>query len=370
MVTVVVAGAVANKPDNGGEAWVRLSWVRGLQRLGVRTLLWEQLDEPSAAAFAYFDSVRTGFGLESSSVLVDGDGRELIGSGEELVDLARSADLLLNISGHLNVRRLFEAFPRTALVDIDPGYTQIWHAQGLDGARVDAHDLHFTIGEKIGRPDCPIPTGGVTWRATRQPVVLDDWPVTDAGSAAFTTVASWRGAYGPLEHAGRTYGVKAHEFRKIRDLPAAVPMPLEIALSIHEGDAADRDALLAGGWRLTDPVEAAGTPERFRRYVQGSAGELSVAQGVYVDSGSGWFSDRTTSYLASGRPAVVQDSGFARNLPTGEGLLAFRSPSEAAAALVEAARDPLGHGRAARRIAQEHFDSDAVLTRFLEDALP
>src|SRR5207249_4043766 len=77
------------------------------------------------------------------------------------------------------------------------------------------------------------------------------------------------------------------------------------------------------GWQLVDPCVAAGDPHAFRGYVQGSWAEFSVAQGVYVETESGWFSDRTVRYLASGKPALVQDTGFSRLYPVGEGLLAF-----------------------------------------------
>ena len=112
----------------------------------------------------------------------------------------------------------------------------------------------------------------------------------------------------------------------------------------------------------------AGDPDAFRAYVQGSGAEFSVAQGIYVETHSGWFSDRTTSYLASGRPVLVQDTGFGRTLPVGEGLLAFRTLDEAIAGAADIGRRYGEHCAAARRIAEKHFDSDRVLTRFCEQA--
>jgi hypothetical protein len=154
------------------------------------------------------------------------------------------------------------------------------------------------------------------------------------------------------------------------DLPRRVPeAAFEIALDIHPGDAGDRDALLEHGWRLTDPRTEVPGPSEFRRYVERSGAEFSVAQGIYVETGSGWFSDRTTRYLASGKPALVQDTGFSRNYPVGEGLLAFRTPDEAAAGASRIATRYDDHSAAARALAEEHFDSDKVLARFLEKAL-
>jgi hypothetical protein len=140
-------------------------------------------------------------------------------------------------------------------------------------------------------------------------------------------------------------------------------------VQIHPGDGADRAALEAAGWRLVDPVDAAGDPHAFRSYVQGSAAEFSVAHPVYVDTGSGWVSDRSVRYLASGRPVLVQDTGVAGRYPVGEGLLSFRSIDEALAGAEAIARDYDRHAKAARALAAAHFDSDLVLRRFLEAAL-
>ena len=371
-VPVVVAGAIASKLGNGGEAWVRMSWMRGLQCLGRDAWLFEQIADPSPAQVAYFRDVTTWFAAADRSVLVDGSGHPIVcPAGVDPRDVAASADVLLNISGHLRCPELLDRFDRRVLVDIDPGFTQIWHAQGLPGAGVDGHHAFATIGENIGRPGCPIPTGGLPWIPTRQPVVLGDWASEQAlGTAAFTTVASWRGAYGPVDHDGHRYGVKAHEFRKLIDLPARVPAArLEIALDIHAGDDADRTALLTHGWSLTDPTAASASPAAFRRYVHASAGEVSPAQGLYVATRSGWFSDRTARYLAAGRPAIVQDTGFTDTLPTGEGLLAFSDVDGAAHAVQAVLDDYPRHAAAARAVAQEHFAPERVLGDLLQRVL-
>src|SRR5439155_22595876 len=206
---------------------------------------------------------------------------------------------------------------------------------------------------------------------TGKPVLLSEWPCVDGGDVdRFTTVSTWRGPYGRLEHEGGTYGLKMHEFRKFLALPSSAPQTFELALDIHPTDEDDLSALREHGWRLVDPGEVAGDPDAFRRYVQSSGGEFSVAQGVYVETRSGWFSDRTTRYLASGKPALVQDTGFGRNIPTGTGLVAFRTLAEAVSGAEEIAADYDRHAQAARALAEEFFDSDKVLRRFLEEALP
>jgi hypothetical protein len=385
MQTIVVAGAIANKFQNGGEAWVRLSWIRGFQRLGYRVCFVEQIDPAAcvddggspapferSATRVYFDSVMEEFGLTGSAALVLGDGHTTSGLAyPEVLELAAEAELLVNISGHVHSAEILDAARRKAYVDLDPGFTQFWAAQGNTGARLENHDVYFTVGENIGTPGCPIPTGGLDWRPLPPPVVLADWPAAPVDPpGAFTTVGAWRGAFGPVVHDGHTYGLKVHEFRKVIELPQRVPeAQFEIALEIHPGDSKDRDALIANGWRLADPRREAPGPLEFRRYVQRSGAEFSVAQGIYVETGSGWFSDRTVRYLASGKPALVQETGFRRNLPVGEGLLSFRTLEEAAAGAARIAADPARHSTAARALAEERFDSDKVLRRFLEEAL-
>jgi hypothetical protein len=362
--SIVVAGAIANKAGNGGEAWVRLAWVLGLRRLGCDVHLVERLDNGTAEQRGFFASVTTAFGLAASATLLEN------GVACDLTDLAVDADLLVNISGHLTADPLFSSFHRKAYVDLDPGYTQLWHVAGLNGAHLADHDVYFTVGANIGRPGCTVPVGDVKWRPVRPPVVLSEWPEAKAEAGdRLTTIANWRGPYGRVEHDGEVYGLKLDEFRKLAALPRSVAQRLELALNIHPDEQRDLSLLRQNGWVLVDPHEVARTPELFREYVQGSGGEFSVAQGVYVETGSGWFSDRTAAYLASGKPALVQDTGFSRNLPTGEGLIPFRTFDEAVEGAERIASDYDLHCRAARELAEELFDSDVVLAGFLEDAL-
>lgn len=371
---IVVAGAIASKLHNGGEAWVRMSWLEAVRSVGRDAWLIEQIDQPSAAQISYFSDVVDWFGVAARCLLVDGHGTTVSGpEGIDVRDVADSAEALLNISGHLRGASLFERFSRRVLVDIDPGYTQIWHAQGLSGANVIGHHAFATIGENIGTGGCVIPTNGLTWISTRQPVSIDAWatPVTPSEApVCFTTVAAWRGSYGAVEFGGRRYGLKAHEFRKILDLPSRRDgATFEIALDIHPGDDTDRQGLVAAGWTLSDPTLASSTPERFRRYVQGSSAELSVAQGVYVGTCSGWFSDRTARYLAAGRPVVVQDTGFTRSIAAGDGLLAFTDTASAADAVAEVCDNYAHHAGAARLVAQRHFDPQTIINRLFDEVL-
>jgi hypothetical protein len=378
--TVLVSGAIANKHRNGGEAWVRLNWVLGLRRLGFRVYFVEQIQsntcvddvgapapfERSANLKFFRDTVRA-FDLVHASSLIRDDGPHPEGlSYDDMLDVAGTAEVLINISGHLTLEPILRRVRRKAYIDLDPGFTQFWHAAGLLGSHLAAHDFFFTVGENIGTPACQIPTGGLTWRRKRRFLVLDQWPVCRRGDPnRFTTVAAWRGAFGPVEHGGRRYGLKVHEFRKFISLPRHASQAFEIALSIHSGDHADLEALQAHGWTIADPRQAAPDPLAFRRYVQGSGGEFSVAQGIYVETNSGWLSDRTVRYLASGKPCLVQDTGFSRNYPVGEGLVAFRSFEEAVTGAERIAADYERHSLVARKLAETYFASDQVLPDML-----
>lgn len=383
MATAIVSGALANKPFNGGEAWVRLSWVLGLRRLGFDAYFVEQLaaadcvaesgepaDFASCANRAYFESAVEDFGLGDRAGLLYEGGRANSGLGlVELGDLAADADLLINISGHLTAAEILTR-PRTRLyVDLDPGFTQAWHADERIAFTLGGHDHYATVGLNVGAPGWPIPSRGIEWISTLPPVLLDEWPPFPhaPGPPRFTTVATWRSPYGPLEIRDRAMGSKHHEFRRLIELPKRVEgMTFELALDIHPGDSADLEALRDHGWKIVDPRAAAGTPGAFRDYVRGSSAEFSVAQGVYAESSSGWFSDRTAAYLASGRPAVVQGTGIVDDLVPSRGLLTFDSLPDAVARADELVAFHAEHCRAARSFAVEHLDSDRVLGRILE----
>jgi hypothetical protein len=386
MSTIVVAGAVANQPHNGGGVWEKMSWVAGLRRLGCDVWFVEQIAPKAcvddrggpatlekSANLAWFRSVMAWFGLADRSALVGADNQESHGvAWPELVRIAWAADLLVNISGNLRLDSLMRRFRRKAFIDVDPGFTQSWLASTETGYTVAGHDWYFTIGENIGAPDCPIPTGGIPWRLIRQPVVLTDWPVAATEKRGrFTTVGSWRGLYGPVQYAGHTYGLKVHEFRKFASLPRLLGGDdgpwFEAALDIHPADAKDLAMLRENGWRIIDPRTVAATPAAFRAYVQASAAEWSVAQGAYVETNSGWFSDRTVRYLASGKPALVQDTGFSRRYPVGMGLVPFRTIQEAIAGAEDIMRNYDAHCQAARAIAVNYFDASKVLGQFLDE---
>jgi hypothetical protein len=201
--------------------------------------------------------------------------------------------------------------------------------------------------------------------------VLQYWPAHPPRKSplqdALTTIGNWR-AYGSVHHGGRQYGQKVHSLREMIDLPRRTPQRLALAMSIHPSETSDLELLRRNRWELLDPAVVASSPGRYRRFIQNSRGEIGIAKSGYVLARSGWISDRTVCYLASGRPVIAQQTGFTAHLPCGEGLLAFSTMEQAIEAIEQINRDYPRHCAAARRIAEEHFDSDRVLSHLLEMA--
>ena len=373
--SLAIAGSIAQKPGRGGHTWVFLQYLLGFRKLGWDVMFLDRLEpemcggeagtplEHSANA-RYFRDVMHRFGFDGSYALLCDGGKSTIGlDRRQVVDRVAASEALINIMGFLDDAEVLAAARARVFLDIDPGFGHMWQALGLHETFA-GHDRYVTIAEDIGKATCTIPTCGLSWITTRQPVVLDEWwasPVLNT-DAAITSVGSWRGAYGPIAYRGTTYGLRAHEFRKFAALPRLTERQFEIALDIGQADSRDRDLLSGNGWSLVEPRAAAGDPWRYRDYIRASAAEVMVAKGMYVQTRSGWFSDRSICYLASGKPVIAQDTGFGDSLPTGEGLLAFSTVEEAAEATRAIGRDYARHSVAARRLAKEFFDSSKVLS--------
>jgi hypothetical protein len=373
MTTAIVGtGGTSGWPHFGGSIWVRLQYLLGLERLGVDSYWVDQLPMIDPAknlhGLAYlmkrFDDVARDFGFEERYCVVYNDGERHFGMGErQLSRLTDSTDLLLNISGHLPAASPLRAIPRTAYVDVDPGFTQQWARQVDLG--LDRHDVLFTTGQNVGRPGSGVDTAGFTWHPILPPVVLDQWPqMTDPALTRISTVADWRGSqYVTVD--GECVGGKREELLALLDLPAMCGRTFDLALLVGPEDHEDLGELVRHGWRLHDPYAYAGDPHSYREFIQRSRSEFAVAKRGYVRTRSGWVSDRTACYLASGKPAIVQSTGFEDSLPVGQGLLTFTGLDDAVAAITTVEADYAAHAAAARSLAEEHFGSDVVLGSML-----
>jgi hypothetical protein len=384
-LSVVVLGMAGSAPF-AGVAWQTLHYLEGLRRLGHDVVYLEDTErwpydpvansvsDDATGAIGYLARLAGRCGLEDRWAYRDvATGGTLHGLSERALDgVLAGADLLVNLSGATVLREEHMRVPVRVYLETDPVLPQIEVAQGREFtiALLDAHTHHFTYGENLGAPDCEVPVERYEYLPTRQPVVLDWWAPDappEAGGRPFTTVGNWRQTSKDVEWRGERYTwSKDVEFRRFVDLPRRVTWPLELALAI------DDDATVAmlqdHGWTVRDALRMSGDVERYRDYVRGSAGEFTVAKDQNVRLRSGWFSDRTACYLAAGRPAIVQDTAFDAVLPTGEGLFAFATPDEAAAAFDDVAADYARHSAAALAIAREHFDAESVLADLLDRA--
>jgi hypothetical protein len=377
MATVAISGSIAQRPGRPGHAWVLLSYLLGFQALGFEVLFLDRLDagmvDPgewaagarSSRGVRWLVETMHAAGLDDAYCLLLDRGLETVGAsrGDALARLA-GAELLLDFNGFLDDEELLAAPPRRVYLDIDPGFAQMWDDLGLADP-FEGYDDLVTVGANVGAEGCPVPTGGRRWIPTRQPVVLERWPQVAPGEG-FTSVGSWRGPFEPVEYGGRSYGLRVHEFRRFAELPSLVDAPFELALDIDHEDAADVRLLREGSWGLADPRAVAGDLDSYRGYVQASMAEIAIAKEMYVATRGGWFSDRSASYLASGKPVLAQDTGFGDSLPSGEGLLAFSDLEQAREGAEEIRLDLRRHSAAARSIAEEFFASERVLADLLE----
>jgi len=378
--TIVVAGSVAQRPGHGGHTWVFLQYLLGFRRLGWDVLLLDRLEpemcrdaggRPCAVRdsvnFRYLAAVMERFGLADSFAVACDGGAEYLGLQQrQVLERVRRCPFLLNVMGFLN-DDVAAAAPRRVFLDIDPGFPQMWRELG-QADLFRGHDDFVTIGLNVGREGCVIPTCGLEWVTTVQPVVLEHWPAREPHRRGpMTSVCTWRGDWGSVEFGGRTYGLRVHEFRKFVALPRLAPRArFELAVDIHANEAKDVALLDDNGWNRVDPTAAADSPEGYARFIARSSAEFMVAKNLYVETRGGWFSDRSICYLASGRPVLAQDTGFRTVLPAGEGLLTFSTPDEARAGVEEIFGDYARQARAARAVAEENFDSDRVLRRLLD----
>jgi hypothetical protein len=302
--------------------------------------------------------------MDRACQIYDGGAASFGMSLDAITRVARSADLLINISGHVKSDFLLSGVGCRAYIDQDPVYTQLWRARGKD-LNLAAHDVFFTVGLNIGTPYSPIPDGGVHWHPLLPPVVVDLWPFhIDTTRARFTTIASWAG-YDDLRYRGERYGAKAEEFRRFVELPRHVDQQFEVALRRHLRDAEGLRLLLDAGWVVTDATEIRDLAD-YQRHIAGSRAEIGIAKNAYVKGRSGWFSDRASHYLSSGTPVLAQSTGFERLLPTGRGLLTFATMAEAIDGVREINADYVAHCQAAREFAIEYLNYDRVLPAMLD----
>ena len=367
---VVMAGIIARYPF-GGVTWCTLMYLLGLRALGHEVFYLEDSGEciydpvqntistDSTFGCHYINDALSAFDLGTRWTFVDYAGNYFGQSREAVIEYCRDADLFINLSGGTWFwREEYARIPHKIFIDSDPAFTQMaiakaepWYVEYFRG-----FDHLFTFGNNIGAPDCTIPATPFNWKKTYQPITTELWRNEITPRDKFTTVMTWK-----IKSFADVDGNKDKEFIKFIDLAKQTKQPIELAIN------GPRELLEAHGWATVDAMNVSRDLWAYREYLQNSKAEFGVAKNAYVSTNSGWFSDRTECYLASGRPAVVQDTGFSRNLPTGEGLFAFTNSEEALAAIDAINTDYLRHSRAASELAHEKFDARIVLSKMLTE---
>jgi hypothetical protein len=354
----------------GGYLWVFLNWMLGLRALGCEvTWLMDVSTVPEDRRRACLPNFRErldpyGVG-ECLRLCVFEEGATDGGLNQHL-DEVTGVDLLLNVGLYTASAELLTRFRRSALLDIDPGRTQVWISQG--DVNVAPHTLYFTIGETVGQPGALFPSGGIHWHYTHPCVSVDFWqPQLTTNGAAFTTVSHWWKGWMMVN--GECYAnSKRVAFMPFLDLPKRSVFPLELALPL-EGCDEETSMLLQHGWRVRDSEQVSSTPREYAKYIRESLGEFSCAKPHCIHLQNAWISDRTLCYLAAGKPAVVQHTGPSRYLPEGVGVFRFRDLPEAVSCLEKVMSDYENQCRLARALVEERFDARKVAARLLETAL-
>ncbi len=378
---IIMLGYMVRGPL-GGMTWANLHYLMGLHSLGHQVYFLEDSDSYASCydpernvmdidpsyGLKYAGAVLERVGLGDRWAYYDEHTSQWFGPCAERIDhICAQADLLLNRAGVNPLRPWLAQIPVRALIDVDPVFTQIRHlkyAASMTYAR--QHTAFFSLAENIGSSRSTIPDDGLPWQPTRHPIFLDAWPVTpSAGKGSWTTVMQWK-SYPAESYGGVSYGMKSESLTPYLNIPEHSGETFELVIA---GANSPRRMLTERGWLIKSSREMSGDPWVYRRYIQGSKGEFSVAKQGYVTTRSGWFSERTAAYLASGRPVVTQEAGFSDVLPVGAGLLAFTSLDEALAALAEVQAHYARHCRAARALAQEYFDARKILPGLIEKAM-
>lgn len=373
---ILCSGYLVRHPI-GGHIWHHLQYLVGFQRMGHQVVYFEHYGWPDscydpirdvstpdpAYGIEYLINILKPHGLDRNWCYLAEDGTVYGMSREQLSQHCRDCDIYFNLS-NINWIPELEACRKRVIVDTDPVLTQIGEF-GMGGP-YSRYDALFTYGENVHQPGSEMPTAGVTWIPSRQPVVLDLWPVEKGDPRApFTTVTNWS-PFGVKHYQGREFAQKDRQWEPFFNLPAEIGESMELAV---QAPRAVTTRLLQGGWSVQDPLKISLLPSTYQAYLRSSRAEFSVAKHAYVSTNCGWFSDRSACYLASGRPVVLEDTGFTSWLPVGAGVLAFRSRAEAIAGIEEINGRYEFHCRAARDVVNEYFKAERVLSRMLDASM-
>ena len=388
---IIVGGFIGCFPA-GGVTWDYMQYPLGLSQLGHEVYYIEDTRlypvyhnqavnwDDCSSTVEHLNAVMNYFGFKDHWAYRDEASGKYYGLSERAFkEICSTADIFINLSCSTFMREEYKRIPKRILIDSDPMFTQIQYASkqmftpGEPGLRQMIHDHNylFTFGENIGSDDCLIPTHGMQWNITRQPVCMNQWSVkqpVQANPIMFSTIMNWT-AGKKLIYNEQQWGQKDVEFEKIKSLPQQFN-EVQFSMVVNKVDEAEGDKqrreIERLGWKLLNPEIVANDWLSYRQFIEQSFGEFSVAKETYVKANTGWFSCRSACYLAAGRPVVTQDTGWSKFIPSGNGLFAFQTLEEAVVAVEMILKDKAYHIKAAREIAEEYFDSGKVLNHLLQ----
>ena len=369
---------VASFPEAGGHFWVYMQYVAALKARGCEVYWLEEFpssgdSDADARNLVIFQRRMRDFGLERQVLLYRKQdpppGHYFLNIQSKRAErILRTAELLINFHYTMDPV-MISMFRRSAVVDIDPGLLQFWVSNSQ--IQLAEHDFYFTTGETVGTEEALFPDCGVSWIYIPPGVYLDLWPYSpDSSCSAFTTVSSWWGEEYVSDGCNLLYeNNKRVTFMEFLDLPRHTDQPIELALSLGSDEADERKRLESHGWRVIHAREASSSPHSYKKYIQRSRGEFSCVKPSCVKLQNAWISDRTLCYMASGKPAVIQDTGPSDYLPNGNGLFRFSTIGDAVTAFDDINRNYEAQCRAARDLVEEFFDSRKVVDTILNTAL-
>lgn len=378
---IIVAGIIGRYPW-GGVTWCSLMYLLGLRKLGHDVYYLEDTcecnydpvektiaREPEYAR-AYIKSSLEPFGFADRWCYIDYRANHYNFTEEQFAEISRTADMMLVLSGGCWVwREHYRDIPKKIFIDSDPAFTQFTIQRALANRDSDEwsrwytdfisrYDHYFTFGGNIGTDRSHVPTSGINWQHTHQPICLDEWQPTHGEGAAWSTVMTWK-----IHSFTEIGGNKDQEFLKILNLSEKLrAADINVQLAVD----GPLDFLREHGWNCIEAFSVSSDLWKYHQHITRSRAEFSVAKHTYVATRSGWFSDRSQCYLAAGKPVVVQDTGFSDYLPIGEGLLAWTTADEALECILRVEKDYKRHSLRARELAEEFFAAEKILARLLD----
>lgn len=374
--TICISASTFYYPNGGGHMWVYLNWALGFKAIGCDVIWLEGIHcelgiENFNLHLSSLKSKLEFYGLsENIAIWVKSGDPTIIPSGLEFmaVELAASrSDLLLN-QFHNMPSQVLDKFKKTALLDIDPGLSQIWISNG--SIKLAPHDIYFSIGETVGKKSARFTNAGIDWNYIPPCVFLPEWPVaTSADSSPYTTVSHWATREWEENNGEYYHNDKRTGFLPFLEIPLQINRSFELAVFLGPDEQNEKKMLENLKWKVRNSQIVTSTPQKYRQYIQSSRGEFSCVKPSCLVLQNAWISDRSLCYLSSGKPVIVQHTGPSDFLPNAAGLFRFRDFNDAVRCIEECEKNYEKHCLHARLLAEEYFDAKKVTKTLLEKCL-